>query len=166
MAIISGSGQVMGITPGTAWVTASSGGVTSNAATLTVVQGAPVNITIGSSNDLVGITFPSVAVGISFPSVALSIQIPSQITGSIFGKVIDIATGAGVPGATVRAFLMNVLIANAVTDYSGSFRLNNLAPDSFTLKASAAGYTESATAPVAVAVGATTQGVNIFLGRQ
>lgn len=166
VAVINGSGQIMGVTPGTASVTASSGGVTSNAATLILVPGTNVDITIGNPNGLVGITFPSVALGISFPSVAIGIQFPSQITGGITGKVIDAATGTAIPGALVRALLLDVVVASAITDFSGSYTLFNLAPDRFALEVSAVGYINHSITPVEVAVGATTQGVNIFLGRQ
>lgn len=166
IAIINGNGQVMGLRTGEASVTASSGGITSNTATLTVVPGTTVDLTIGTPNGLVGITFPSVAVGISFPTVAIGIEFPSQIRGGIAGKVTDAATGTPIPGAVVRAFLLDIMVASTVTDHLGAFTLVSLAPDRFRVEASAAGYASNSMASVEVAVGATTQGINILLGRE
>lgn len=62
------------------------------------------------------------------------------IPGEISGTVTDAVTTNPIPGATIQVFRGVIPIASALTDSSGNYTIGNLAPDSYTVLASASGY--------------------------
>ncbi len=82
--------------------------------------------------------------------------------GSIVGNVTD-PSGAGVPGATVTATNVNTGITRTVTsDAAGSYRISDLIPGSYTVKAEKAGFETSQVPPLQLTV-ANTLNINITL---
>jgi hypothetical protein len=77
-------------------------------------------------------------------------------TATISGRVTDITTGAAISGATV-----SVGVASTTTNSTGNYTFGNVAPGTYSLKASASGYF-SATQSVTTTAG-TTSTVNFQL---
>ncbi len=76
----------------------------------------------------------------------------SPTTGSIAGRVTDSVSLGGIPGATVSLSTG----PSATTDASGAYSFTGLAPASYDVSASKAGYTPKTNTGVAVTAGATT----------
>ncbi|MDQ6826541.1 MAG: TonB-dependent receptor, partial [Candidatus Eremiobacteraeota bacterium] len=70
-------------------------------------------------------------------------------TGTIVGRIVDDVSGAPISGATVTIASPS-LNASAVSDASGAYRFLSLAPDSYQVSASRAGYDAYAQAGVSV----------------
>ena len=70
-------------------------------------------------------------------------------TGSINGTVTDITTGKAVPDATVTAVSPSQS-ATATTDAGGNFRFLTLAPDTYTVSATKAGYNSASQSGITV----------------
>jgi len=85
---------------------------------------------------------------LSFTSISFG-----QSTGKIMGKVIDQATGEGIPFANV--FIENTSMG-AASDIEGNFVILNVAPDVYTVTASYIGYQKVTRTNVRVNVGFTT----------
>ncbi|MFC7370131.1 beta strand repeat-containing protein [Fictibacillus iocasae] len=71
-----------------------------------------------------------------------------QNPGALTGQVTDL-TGTPLTGAVVELFLGTVPVANTVTDSSGNYSFNGLAPGNYSASASAVNFT-SATQPVTI----------------
>jgi len=87
---------------------------------------------------------------------AFSISLPSYTQSAIAGQVSVTAT-TPVTAATVRAYLNNVLVAAATTDYAGIYRTyRGLPSGSYIVAASKTGYVTQTKARLNVTAGATT----------
>jgi Carboxypeptidase regulatory-like domain len=84
-----------------------------------------------------------------FSAVALAQDIATK--GSIGGKITD-QNGAAIPGATVTA-TGGLNERTAITDSSGSFKIDNLTPGAYSLKVSNTGFKTTAVPNVEVLVG-------------
>ncbi|MGF6233632.1 hypothetical protein QFZ27_007587 [Inquilinus ginsengisoli] len=75
----------------------------------------------------------------------------ADLTGTIAGRVVDAATGQGIPrcDVTARAGIARA----AVTDGRGAYRIPGLPVGSYTVEAAALGYASQTTADVAVQLG-------------
>jgi len=82
--------------------------------------------------------------------------------GSITGTVTNGANGQSVIGATVQAFLSDVLQGTATSTSNGSYTISNLGPGSYDVVVSASGLGATVTVGQIVSVGAATS-VNVAL---
>lgn len=60
--------------------------------------------------------------------------------GKIFGTVTDASTNSPIAGATVQVRNNFIVVATAITDANGNYNFPNLAPDTYTVTASAPGF--------------------------
>lgn len=84
-------------------------------------------------------------------------------TGGLTGTVVDASTGAPVAGAAVTASSPSQ-VANATTDAAGHFGFLTLAPDTYTVSVSKAGY-QSVSTPGQIVFADTVQTVTVRLGK-
>ncbi|WP_243663437.1 carboxypeptidase-like regulatory domain-containing protein [Rhodothermus marinus] len=87
---------------------------------------------------------------------------PVQQEGSIAGRVIDAATGEGLPG--VNVFLVGTTLG-ASTDIDGNYRIDNIPAGLYTLQASFIGYRTATVDSVEVRAGEVTV-VNLALEQE
>lgn len=80
----------------------------------------------------------------------------AQGSGGIKGKVVDKATGEGVPFANVIAMLNGVMAGGAQSDINGDFTIKPLAPGKYDVKASYVGYQPTQISGVVVSSDKTT----------
>ena len=81
--------------------------------------------------------------------VAMPIEARAGTTGTLRGRVVDAATHAPVPGATVTAVSPSQT-AQTVSDSAGAFSFISLQPDTYTLNASKPGYDPQSTPGVTI----------------
>ena len=60
--------------------------------------------------------------------------------GAVQGQILDQVTSQPISGATVTLFNGSLFVTNGQTDINGNYLLNNLAPGTYTLSATAANY--------------------------
>ncbi len=89
-------------------------------------------------------------------------SVPVQQEGSIAGRVIDAATGEGLPG--VNVFLVGTTLG-ASTDIDGNYRIDNIPIGFYTLQASFIGYRTATVDSVEVRAGEVTV-VNLALEQE
>ncbi len=81
--------------------------------------------------------------------VAMPIEARAGTTGTLRGRVVDAATHAPVPGATVTAVSPSQT-AQTVSDSAGAFSFISLQPDTYSLNASKPGYDPQSTPGVTI----------------
>jgi hypothetical protein len=75
------------------------------------------------------------------PTLLLAPLVCSQITGSVEGVVVDRVTGAGIPGASVTFYIRTqAVLAEAITDASGEFRIFSMKPGRYEVRFEKEGY--------------------------
>lgn len=84
--------------------------------------------------------------------------------GFALGAVTDVATGLGLPGALVEILQNSVVIATQQTDSNGNYTINNLAPGTYLLRASATNYQVGVSSVIIIASQNTV--VNVTLQNQ
>ena len=75
-------------------------------------------------------------------------------SGSVTGTIVD-PTGALIPGATVNAEKSGAILSSATTDSEGRYTISGLAPGTYTIDATAAGFKETHADGVKVTPGGT-----------
>lgn len=78
----------------------------------------------------------------------------TELTGTISGRVVDAATGQGIPNSAVSA-RAGITAMAVETDGRGAYRIANLPLGAYTVNAAAWGYSSQSTADVAVRIGLT-----------
>ncbi len=109
----------------------------------------------GYVSRIVGILVPS------YPPNVVSdfILTDGSLLPSIQGTVIDIASGAPLPGALIEVLSEGTVIAKVLADINGSYTIFDLADGSYTIRASSLGYQTGAQG---VIVNATTTATSAF----
>ncbi len=103
-------------------------------------------------------TGPVVVTVATIPSNGMTFTVG---TGSISGTVSNGSTG--INGTTVQALQSNVVKASSTTNSAGSYTLSSLAPGTYDVRVSAAGYGTSVQSGNSVSVGGSTT-LNFILG--
>ena len=89
-------------------------------------------------------------------STPTTVNVSLSAAGTISGKVMQTDGATPISGATVRALQANDTAGSSTTDGTGSYQISNLSALSYTVQASAAGFTAQTQPNISVTVGNTT----------